>query len=438
MAGTDPLLAERGALMVDPTAAGTEGGDPRLRPGDPAAMRPVVARRASANGGLWLAIAGAVVLGLLVMLFLTMRRAQVGGVAQNAAPPSVVVAAPPPPADLALTESQARAPAYAVGGAQSPPPAPPLNTPAIIGAPAVTTSGPSASEIAQRRRAPSLVVDLAGPGGSGGGGSGQSATPAGAATAALSGSASAAGGGGGAANGASGPRIGAPQLSGDEQFADRIGTAEPERAQATSLRNPHFVVPQGTMIPAVLETAMNSDLPGFVRAVVSRDVRGFDGTTLLVPRGSRLVGQYRSGLSQGASRIFVIWTRLLRPDGASVQIGSPGGDPLGRAGQAGKVHSHFFREFASSILLSVVNAEVSNLANQPNTQIVVGGVTTGATTTATPYVASPYAVTPPAGTTTGTPTAPAFPPTITVMQGAPISIFVARDLDFSSVENPGG
>nr|MBA3810961.1 TrbI/VirB10 family protein [Caulobacteraceae bacterium] len=196
---------------------------------------------------------------------------------------------------------------------------------------------------------------------------------------------------------------------------------------ATSLRNPRSVVPQGTMIPAVLETAMNSDLPGFVRAVVSRDVRGFDAADVLIPRGSRLVGQYRSGLSQGASRIFVIWTRVLRPDGASVQIGSPGGDPLGRAGQEGKLHTHFFRQFATSILLSVINAEVSNLAAQPTTQIVIGGTATGVASSAAP-------VAPVAGGST-TPTAPTYPPTITVLQGAPISIFVAKDLDFSTVQD---
>ena len=161
------------------------------------------------------------------------------------------------------------------------------------------------------------------------------------------------------------------------------------------------------MIPAVLETAMNSDLPGFVRAVVSRDVRGFDGNSVLIPRGSRLVGEYRSGLSQGASRILVIWTRVLRPDGASVQIGSPGGDPLGRAGQEGKVHSHFFRQFASAILLSVINAEVSNLAAQPNTQIVIGGAATGITSSAAPYAVAPAPGTTGTGGTSG---GTAFPP----------------------------
>jgi type IV secretion system protein VirB10 len=207
-----------------------------------------------------------------------------------------------------------------------------------------------------------------------------------------------------------------------------VGVAEPDHARATSLRDIKTVVPQGTMIPAVLETAMNSDLPGFVRAVVSRDVRGFDGSDVLIPRGSRLVGQYRSGLSQGASRIFVIWTRVLRPDGASVQIASPGGDPLGRAGQSGKVNNHFFENFSSAILLSIINAEITNLAAQPNTQIVIGGTTGGVGSLSS---TNPGAAAATAGSSALTP--PVFPPTITVRQGAPIAIFVARDLDFSTV-----
>ena len=78
------------------------------------------------------------------------------------------------------------------------------------------------------------------------------------------------------------------------------------------------------MIPAVLETAINTDVPGYVRAVVSQDVRSFDGTRVLVPRSSRLIGQYQSGLQAGQKRAYVIWTRLIRPDGVSVALASPG------------------------------------------------------------------------------------------------------------------
>ena len=121
-------------------------------------------------------------------------------------------------------------------------------------------------------------------------------------------------------------------LSADDKFADRVAAAENAPARAVRISNSSYTVPQGAIIAGVLETAINSDLPGYVRAVVSRDVMGFDGRRVLIPSGSRLIGQYRSGLAAGQSRAFIVWTRLTRPDGVTVSLGSPVTDPLGRAG----------------------------------------------------------------------------------------------------------
>ncbi|WP_201281478.1 hypothetical protein, partial [Staphylococcus aureus] len=67
-----------------------------------------------------------------------------------------------------------------------------------------------------------------------------------------------------------------PRLNADEQFADRVGAAEPDHAQASQLHNRSTLAPQGTIISAVLETALDSDLPGFARAVV-REIKGAAG-----------------------------------------------------------------------------------------------------------------------------------------------------------------
>jgi type IV secretion system protein VirB10 len=391
--------------------------DPRPAP-DERGDRPLVAARA-ARSAPWFAIGGAVLLGLIVLGALAAQRRHIKDAdASFAGSGPAAIAAPPAPADLALVEAEGRASNIPVTGPQTPFALAPVRAAEAVVAP-INTGGVASGglDAMQRLHAPSLIVDLSA-------GSSASQPPAGGIVEPGGGSRSI------------GPKSGAAQLNTDEQFSERIGSAQPDRASATLLADQHSMVPQGTMIPAVLETAMNSDLPGFVRAVVSRDVRGFDGRTVLIPRGSRLVGQYKSGLSQGASRILVVWTRLLRPDGASVQIASPGGDPLGRAGQEGKLHSHFLREFAGSILLSVIGAEVTNLAAQPNTQIVIGGATTGLTSSSPLTTPGAYGTTgttatgATGGTTSGT---SAYPPTITVRQGAPISIFVARDLDFSSV-----
>ena len=111
----------------------------------------------------------------------------------------------------------------------------------------------------------------------------------------------------------------------------------------------------------MLETALDSTRPGFARAIVSRDVRGFDGSRVLIPRGSRLIGEYRSEVAPGQRRALVNWTRLIRPDGVTIAIGSPAGDPLGRGGIRARVNSHFFERFAGAILQSALDIGV-NLA----------------------------------------------------------------------------
>src|SRR6185369_10099607 len=94
----------------------------------------------------------------------------------------------------------------------------------------------------------------------------------------------------------------------NDQFAVRMGDGEVQVASAQAMTNPAQTVTQGTLIAAVLETSINTDLPGYVRALVSRDVRSFDGSQILIPRSSRLIGQYKSGLAAGQTRAYVIWT----------------------------------------------------------------------------------------------------------------------------------
>jgi type IV secretion system protein VirB10 len=184
--------------------------------------------------------------------------------------------------------------------------------------------------------------------------------------------------------------------------------------KAWKIGDPARVVPQGAVIPAVLETAINSDLPGYTRAIVSRDIRSFDGTNILIPRGSRLIGQYKSGLTSGETRAFIIWDRLIRPDGLSVQLASPATDDLGQAGATGKVDTHFAKRFGSAMLLSVVNGISGALSGKSSSTIVIG--TSGDAAGVMGEALSNDIK---------------IPPTIKVPQGAPIQVFAARDLDFN-------
>ena len=183
-------------------------------------------------------------------------------------------------------------------------------------------------------------------------------------------------------------------------------------------------MPQGTLIPAVLETALDSSRPGLARALVSRDIRGFDGSRVLIPRGSRLIGEYRSEAQPGQNRALVNWLRLIRPDGVTIAIGSPSGDPLGRGGIRARVNTHFFERFGEAILQAALDIGV-NLAMASVIDGDDGGddaviVVPGAVRGATGQVIQPRQIM----------------PTLKVRQGTSISIFVARDLDFTGAEPP--
>jgi len=194
-------------------------------------------------------------------------------------------------------------------------------------------------------------------------------------------------------------------------FAARIGGVGGAPARAQPMTNPSTTVTQGTLIPAILETAINTDVPGYVRAVVSQDVRSFDGKNVLVPRSSRLIGQYQSGVQNGQKRAYVIWTRLIRPDGASVNIASPAVGFDGTTGLAGDVDNHFFRRFGSAMLLSVIGG--------------LGAIASGGTTLITGAGQS--------AASTALQQDGQISPTIRVSMGEPIRVFTARDLDFTEV-----
>jgi type IV secretion system protein VirB10 len=129
---------------------------------------------------------------------------------------------------------------------------------------------------------------------------------------------------------------------------------------------PKSVVPQmspyelkrGSVIPATLVTGINSDLPGRITAQVSQNV--YDSATgrhLLIPQGSKLFGRYDSNVSFGQNRVLVIWTDIIFPNGATLQIGGMAGtDAAGYGGFSDKVDNHYFETFGSAILVALIGA----------------------------------------------------------------------------------
>lgn len=172
-------------------------------------------------------------------------------------------------------------------------------------------------------------------------------------------------------------------------------------------------IAEGKMLAATLETAINSDLPGRLRAVVTSDVWSEDGSRRLIRRGSRLIGEYRSGLVRGQTRVFVIWTRLLEPDGTDLAIGSPGTDDLGRAGLTGDIDRHFAERFGAAFLLSLIGSATT--ASQGGNTFVVN-TSQGFGQVAQDSLQDSVNI----------------PPTIHVDQGAAVQVFVARDSVFDA------
>ena len=114
----------------------------------------------------------------------------------------------------------------------------------------------------------------------------------------------------------------------------------------------------GFVIPAVLISGINSELPGQIMAQVSQDIYDTPvGKHRLVPQGARLVGEYSSEVAFGQSRVLVAWQRIIFPDGKTMDIGAmPGADGIGQAGFKDQVNNHYLRIFGSALLMSAVIA----------------------------------------------------------------------------------
>jgi type IV secretion system protein TrbI len=132
-----------------------------------------------------------------------------------------------------------------------------------------------------------------------------------------------------------------------------------------------YEVKMGWDIPAILEQGINSDLPGEVKALVRSNV--YDTATgkyLLIPQGSRLVGVYDSQIAYGQSRLQVIWSRIIYPDGSSINLdGMMGQDIQGMAGFHDKVDNHYKRLVGFALLTSVFTAGIE-LSQRQNTSLL--------------------------------------------------------------------
>jgi type IV secretory pathway VirB10-like protein len=141
------------------------------------------------------------------------------------------------------------------------------------------------------------------------------------------------------------------------------GADNPDRWHSPNqVENPvRFQLRAGFVIPAVLLSGVNSEVPGTIIAQVAQDV--YDNATggdLLIPQGARLIGAYSSNVQYGQSRLFVVWQRIVFPDGRALDIGAePGTDSAGYAGFKDRVDSHWVQIFGSAVMMSAISAGIS-------------------------------------------------------------------------------
>jgi len=203
---------------------------------------------------------------------------------------------------------------------------------------------------------------------------------------------------------------------GDSALSALLHPMATPAARARVLPAERLLLPKGAFIDCTLETAIDSTLPGMTTCVTATDTFGVDGSTVLIERGSKLVGETRGEVHQGAARVFVLWTQARTPAGVIVPLDSPGTDELGRSGLPGEVNRHFFERFGAAILISVIDGAVqSAVSSRGGSAVIVNPSTSQDVMTEVLK-----------GTIN-------IPPTITKAQGDRIQVFVARDLDFRSV-----
>ena len=212
---------------------------------------------------------------------------------------------------------------------------------------------------------------------------------------------------------------GAPaRLAGGQQteLAYRLQATPVRAVSATVLRNQPYLLTKGNTLPCVLQTAMDSTLPGFVTCKLPQDVIGKTGITLL-DRGTMIVGESHGGMQQGQARLFVLWTRAETPNGVVINLDSPAADALGRTGFDGEVDSHFFARLKGALLLSLVQGGL-----QAGAGAASGGGFNNFNTSGLQGVSSETLR-----------NSVDIRPTLTKNQGELVAVMVARDLDFSTV-----
>jgi len=176
---------------------------------------------------------------------------------------------------------------------------------------------------------------------------------------------------------------------------------------------------QGKIISALLETEINSDLPGMIRAVINDNVYSESDTNILIPKGSRLIGKYNSDIQMNQSRVFIEWNRVITPDGIDINFLSSGIDSKGQAGISGDVNHHHIYRLSQAMLSSIINITSMSKSNNEDIKklkIFKKSLLENANNNAQEIIKDNIDI----------------KPTINIKAGTKINVFVAKDIEFNN------
>lgn len=216
------------------------------------------------------------------------------------------------------------------------------------------------------------------------------------------------------------------------QLGAQPATAQEDSAitLAKPISNPDGLLVRGTYIRCILETRIISDFGGYTSCIVTEPVYSINGHNLLLPKGSKMLGQYSAG-EPTSHRLKVVWDRVTTPTGLDVTLMGPGIDTLGSSGHPGNYDAHWGNKIASALFISLLSDAFKYAAAEYGPETTAIGVGSGIVAQQ-PFESntarSMQQLAEQAVEKSGR-----RPATLTINQGTVLNVYVAKDVDFSAV-----
>jgi type IV secretion system protein VirB10 len=215
---------------------------------------------------------------------------------------------------------------------------------------------------------------------------------------------------------------GVPNTQGNPR--DMLNTEKTERAFAVKAIDESLVIPKGTQIDCGLTTRAITEISGFASCQVTRDVYSANGRVLLIERMSVVDGEYAAQSQAGQRYIHVLWTRVRKPGGTTIDIASPATDGLGGAGIPAIVDNRWMERIGGAYLLSFIKDAIAyKTATDSSTGDSVAASVAYQNTISTSQSMAEKVL----SNTIG------IKPLLYANQGDRVAIYVARDVDFSQI-----